>query len=353
MQIQLRKPNSLTEAELATWRQIIAASDEFSSPYFHPQFTLDVAAVRNDVEVAVVAGNSTPAGFFPFQRSGDKARPVGGNLSDAHGLIHDGSFDWNWPDLLHACGLSAWEFHYQIETQVPDEKWQADVEPAAVMNLDGGFDEFASRLESKSVIKQSDRKARKLEREHGHVRFEWDTDDDAAFEILRKWKSKQYRDSNIADVFSFDWTLELLRRIRQQSGHDYEGLMSVLYVDDRPSAVHFGLRSGRVLHQWFPAYDPELKLYSPGIIHMLELARHAAENGVSRIDLGRTCHYKSRIATDFVNVAEGCIDLRPVRRMLKHGYQQTFEWLRRSPLRAVARIPGRMLRQLAERRQFQ
>lgn len=353
MQVQLRQPDSLSESEHAAWRAMIDARSEFSSPYFHPQFTLDVSAVRDDVEVAVVQGTDQPRGFFPFQRSGETARPVGGNLSDAHGLIHDGSFEWSWPDLLRACGLTAWDYHYQIGTQIPETVWRPEVTQASVMNLKGGFDAFAARLESKSVVKQTDRKSRKLERERGTVRFEWHTDDQQAFDCLRLWKSQQYRDSGIADVFSFDWTNKLLDRVRMHSNSDYEGLLSVLYVDDRPAAVHLGLRSGPVLHQWFPAYDPQLKAWSPGMIHLLEMARSAVDHGVERIDLGRACHYKSRIATGTVDIAEGSIDLKPVRRLLKQGYQQTFEWLRHSPLRAIAKIPGRMLRQFAERKQFQ
>lgn len=353
MQIQTKKPASLTQAELGVWTDIIADGDEFSSPYFHPQFTLGVAAVRDDVEVAVLSDDGHIVGFFPYQRSGNTAKPVGGMLSDAHGIIVSRDIRWSWEELLPQCGLTAWNFHYQIQSQIPEPRWHPEVDPAAVMDLRGGFDEYKKRLDSKSIVSQTDRKARKMGRECGEVRFDWNSDDEQAFQLLKQWKSQQYRESDIADVFGFSWTTNLLQTIRRHSGSEYEGLMSVLYVSDRPVAVHFGLRAGKVLHQWFPAYDPELKNYSPGVIHLLEMARHAAEHGVERIDLGRVCHYKSRVATHCVDVAEGSVDLRPVTRLLKYGYHQTFEWLRHSPLRSVARIPGRMLRRLAEQKQFQ
>lgn len=353
MQIETKKPASLTQTECDVWRDIVAENVHFSSPYFHPQFTRDVASVRDDVEVGVISECEQVVGFFPFQRNGNSARPVGGMLSDAHGAIVRDGVDWNWGRLLSGCGLAAWDYHYQIESQIPEVEWHPEVEPAAVMNVQGGFDEYKARLKSKSVVSQSDRKARKLARECGEIRFEWDSNDEEAFELLRKWKSQQYHESDIADVFGFEWTTELLQTIWQKSSHDYEGLLSVMYVGDRPAAIHFGLRASNVLHQWFPAYDPELKNYSPGVIHLLDMARHAADHGVERIDLGRICHYKSRVATHTVNVAEGSIDLRFVSRMLKNGYHQTYEWLRHSPLRTVARIPGRMLRRLAEQKQFQ
>ena len=353
MIVQLRKPESLSQPELDVWNKLIASSAEFRSPYFHPQFVMDVAAVRNDVEVAVISNEGAAIGFFPFQRSGKTARPVGGMLSDAHGVIIKQGFDLDLPTLLSQCGLAAWEYHYQIASQIPEANWQPEIEQAAVMNLEGGFDEYAKRLESKSVVKQTERKARKLERECGEIRFEWDSRDENAFDLMRKWKSEQYKDSNIANVFAFDWTVELLRKTWDRNDSGFQGLLSVMYVDNKPAAVHFGLRAGGVLHQWFPAYDPALFNYSPGVIHLLDMARYGAANGVHRIDLGRICPYKARVATHTVDVAAGSVDLRAIARLLKNGYQQTYEWLRHSPLRTVALIPGRMLRRLAEQRQFQ
>lgn len=353
MIVQLKKPESLTPSDLIRWLEIIEESGDFSSPYFHPDFTLAVAQCRDDVEVAVFSFEDRTVGFFPYQRAGNVARPVGGMLSDAHGIIHSPDSPISVENALALCGLSAWHFHYQIESQIPEASWQPDVELAAVMNLEGGFEAYVSRLESKNVVKQTDRKARKLSREHGTIRFEWNSSSQEAFDQLIEWKSAQYESSDIADVFSFDWTRKLLQSLWRNSDGQLRGLLSVMFVDDRPVAVHFGLQANGVLHQWFPAYDPKLRDYSPGMIHLMDMARHGEEQGVERIDLGRTCHYKSRVATHTTKVAEGCVDLRPVHRLLRQGYHQTFEWLRHSPLRAVARVPGRMLRRLSEQRQFQ
>lgn len=353
MIVQLRKPESLSQSELDVWNRLIVNSPEFQSPYFHPQFIADVSQVRDDVEVGVISKEGAIIGYFPFQRSGKTARPVGGMLSDAHGVIIASGFELDLPTLLSKCGLAAWEYHYQVASQIPAANWQPEVDQAAVMNLEGGFDEYAKRLESKSVVKQTDRKARKLAREVGEIRFEWDSRDENAFELMKKWKSEQYHQSDIADVFGFDWTIDLLRKTWAHNDSNFQGLLSVMYVDNKPAAVHFGLRAGAVLHQWFPAYDPELFNYSPGMIHLLDMARYGAENGIDRIDLGRICAYKARVATHTVDVAAGSVDLRAIARLLKNGYQQTYEWLRHSPLRTVALIPGRMLRRLAEQKQFQ
>ncbi|MCR9197555.1 MAG: GNAT family N-acetyltransferase [Planctomycetaceae bacterium] len=349
----MKQPESLTSLELQRWRDIVRSSEQFQSPYFQPDFTLAVAACRDDVRVAVISEGDHITGFFPFQQSGSEARPVGGQLSDAHGVIHTADLELSYPQLMKQCGLTAWHYHYQIAPQIPRRTAGCDIAPAAVMNLTGGFDRYASRLESKNVIRQVDRKARKLAREHGEIQFAWNCLSGDVMQQLLDWKSAQYVDSDIADVFSFGWTRELLHTIWRRTDSPLQGLLSVLTVGDRPVAIHFGLRAGRVLHQWFPAYDPELRDYSPGMIHLLEMARHCESQGVEQIDLGRICHYKARVATHTVDVAAGCLDLRPVRRLLRVSYQQTFDWLRRSPLRTVARAPGRMLRRITEQRQFQ
>jgi CelD/BcsL family acetyltransferase involved in cellulose biosynthesis len=66
------------------------------------------------------------------------------------------------------------------------------------------------------------------------------------------------------------------------------------------------LLSGDRLCWWFPAYDPELARYSPGLILLLELIAEGAARGVPVLDLGRGEHdYKLRVADRFYEVAEG------------------------------------------------
>lgn len=355
MKTTVKKFSDLQDSERALWQSFVDAQPVWSSPYFQPAFTEDVACVRDDVRVAIVSAGDEVIGFFPFQQQGKAAVPVSGQLSDAHAVItHDGR-PVNWTELMKSCGLSTWKFHYLVDHQCPAEECSASLTPAAIMDVSGGFEKYVSRLKSKNVIKQTDRKQRKIDREIGSVRFEWDCRDEKVFDQLIQWKSEQYRRSDIADVFQFDWTTALLKRLWARNDDQLQGLLSVLYSDDRPLAMHFGIRSGKVLHQWFPAYDPdpELQPFSPGAVHLIEEARSAIDHGVERIDLGKACAYKNRIATDYVDMAEGFLDLNPISRMLRGSYQNTYEWLRDSRLKSVVRIPGRMIRRMVENRQFQ
>ena len=70
--------------------------------------------------------------------------------------------------------------------------------------------------------------------------------------------------------------------------------------------MHLGLGGLTSLSWWFPAYDPELGPYSPGLVLLLDLAEFAAERGLAMVDLGRGEHgYKLRVATGEYTVAEG------------------------------------------------
>ena len=79
MNIRLIPAEQLTPEHVAAWADIQRAEAALDSPYFRPEFTQAVAAVRGDVEVGVLEEGGEPVGFFPFQRGrGNVARPVGG-----------------------------------------------------------------------------------------------------------------------------------------------------------------------------------------------------------------------------------------------------------------------------------
>ena len=80
----------------------------------------------------------------------------------------------------------------------------------------------------------------------------------------------------------------------------------MIYAGDRPVAGHFGLRTATTLVGWFPAYDPEFARYSPGIVHHLRMAEHAAGSGLQQVDMGKGGReYKGWLKSGDLFVAEG------------------------------------------------
>ena len=89
----------LGEADWRLWCELQRTEPLLESPYFRPEFVRAVATVRTDVEIAVLKRDGTTVGFFPFQRGTlHIGRPVGGKLSDYHGVIArpDLEFDAGW-----------------------------------------------------------------------------------------------------------------------------------------------------------------------------------------------------------------------------------------------------------------
>lgn len=351
MNIQRTTPDRLTPEMLAVWRDMQRSQPHLDSPYFRPEFTLAVATVRDDVEVAVLEDGGRPVGFWPYQRRGRTARPVGGRLSDYQGVIARPETAWDAAELLRACDLSVWQFDHLVEQQAPLERFVDGADGSPYLDLSHGFEAYRSQRVAAggTPLKQVERKCRVIEREIGPLRLVPNANEPELLDTLFAWKSQQYVRSNATDVFSFPWTRALLDRlltIGQRDGQrgSFGGMLSAVYAGDELLALHFGLRSDGVLHYWFPAYSTRLAEYTPGLALLLELARHSADLGLTKIDLGRgMVRYKTELMSAATPVRFGSADLRPMRRALRTGWRRTCDWVRHSPLRSAARWPGRAL----------
>ena len=308
-------PSELDAGLTQAWQALQQSSDAFSSPYFCPQFTRLAGEVRDDVRVLVVEEARRPVAFFPYQRSAPGfGRPVAGSLSDYHGVVAMPASDWCVPDLLRAGRLMTWKFDHLVD---PSGKFEAYVKALGTspqMDLGGGYERYvrARRDAGSDVVTQTERRARKLAREHGPALFTLHDTRPDAWEFLFRWKGAQYRASGMTDPFAFRWTRALLRRLCEADGPEFAGVFSSLRVEGRVVAVHLGMRSRAVLHWWFPAYDPSYAKYSVGILLLLRLAEAVAHSGIRTIDLGRgEPPYKQRVMTGSVPLREGTVERSP------------------------------------------
>ena len=340
----------LTPAHLEAWSRWQRADPALDSPFFRPEFMRAVAEVRHDVEVAMLEEGGEPAGFFPFQRGGwGLGRPVGGRLCDFQGVVTRPGLAWRADELVRGCGLRAWDFDHVVAAQASFHPYRLGGGDSPFMDLSEGFEAYlAGRARAGSMLqRQVRRKARKLEREVGLLRFEFHTAAPEVLQALIAWKSDQYRRTGATDVFAFPWTTRLLGRLLGGTDEAFSGVLSALYAGRRLAAAHFGLQSLDVLHWWFPTYDPAFGAYSPGLILLAELAREGAGRGVRRIDLGKgDADYKTSFMTGATPLAEGCVTAHPLARLLRLGWRRTRSLARSSPLGAPARVAGRWTRSL-------
>jgi CelD/BcsL family acetyltransferase involved in cellulose biosynthesis len=291
----------LGPTDLSRWSALQQARSVYRSPFFAPAFTLAVARVRR-VRVAIIEDGGAVVGFFPFELGrGRGGRSVGAGFSDYHGVVHSEGAELDPLALISACGVGGWSFDHVPAELSAFAPYVHARGASPCLDLRAGFDDYVARRTSRSVFRDRARRARRLEREAGPLRFVAATDAPEVFDLLVAWKREQYARTGVRDVLADARARALLREV-----HASQGMLSVLYAGDEVAAVHLGLRCGRVLHSWFPAYNAELHRHSPGLLLMLELAQAAPGLGITEIDLGKgEARYKQALASASVELWEG------------------------------------------------
>lgn len=339
MKIKVIKAKRLTPDHLSAWSDVQRDNPTVDNPFFRPEFISAVATLRDDIEVAVMEEHGEYVGFLPFQRDRRNiGRAAAWRLSELHGLVIGRDVEWDALQLLSETGLSNWNFMCVPAAQKPFQPYHFCQRDFPYMDLNQGFEVYRKeRRQAGSVlISQALRKARKIEREMGPLRFVAHTTDRNAFAALMAWKSAQYKRLGIIDLFSLKWVVEVLEMIRLMETEFFSGMLSALYLGDRIIAVHLGIRSKDVLGWWYPAFDQTYEKYSPGLIFLTKLAEAAPGMGIKRIDLGPGPEqYKSSFKSGAFPVAEGSLNRRPVNRMFRRRLMHTREWVNSSPLQGA------------------
>jgi CelD/BcsL family acetyltransferase involved in cellulose biosynthesis len=313
------------------------------SPYFCPEFTLAVAEVCKDVRIAVLEDARSIVGFFPFQSRWTIGAPVGRLLSDHHGVICAPDTRWDWAQLLRAARLSCWRFDHLCESQAPRTAVHRAASPG--LDLSAGFAAYkAGRLALHgNNMRSFDRKARKLEREVGPVRYVDQVNDASVFDALLRLKSAQQRRTGAAEIFHLPWTQPLLDRIRHIDLPHFAGRLSALYAGETLVGAHLGMRSERVWHWWIPVYEPSLARHSPGVQLLLLTAAAAAAQGHQLLDLGKGDEgYKAFFADHATPLVEGAFTPLAAASSVVTGPYRAAKWLLSTPV-------GQRLRPLLRR----
>ena len=304
-------PEELGASEVAAWRAMQRSSPELANPFLSPGFALAAGRVRSSARVGVLEDGRELVGFFPFEKGPLRiGRPIAAGVSDAQAIVHVPGLEWSPLELLDGCGLDVWEFDHLSVEQHAAAGGRVTRSSAPIIDVSDGYEAYAAerRRNSKKIFKSTDQKHRKLERDYGATRFEFDASDRRALGLLMRWKSDQYRRTGRRDRFAVRWIERLVWDLFETRSDGCAGALSVLYCGERVVAVHFGLRSDRSLSCWFPTYDPAFARYSPGLVLHLLMARAAAEAGLHHLDLGKGDEpYKQSLKSGEVIVGQGWI----------------------------------------------
>jgi CelD/BcsL family acetyltransferase involved in cellulose biosynthesis len=349
------KANHLDAAGWRLWSELQAEYSAYESPFFCPEFTRVATSVRDDVEVAIMEKSGVPFGFFPFQRIGKKIQAVMGRLSEFHGAIVRPDVTWSAMDLIRDCQIESWHFDHLPPSQQEFQRYAWGSKPCPSIDLRAGFAAYREQITSRSSsLLQLERKARRLQREVGTVRFVWHDPASSVHASLIDWKSAQHTRTNVLEIFRFAWVRDLFDSLTAlpsplETAQTFSAPLAALYAGDELIAAHLGICSGTVLHVWFPAFNVAYKNYSPGIILLVRMAEAAASRGVRRIDLGPGDErYKQQLKSDDLVVAEGMVSQHRLNAKARAVWFHVKRGIRNSRFRNQLEAPLRATRRLRQ-----
>ena len=276
----------LGKRDREAWAALAARRDGPRSPYLSPQFAELVDSERGDVRVLIAEQSGQIAGFFAYHAAtGGIVRPVGAPLSDYQGFAAAPGFRIESRRMLDAMGVGALVYDNWVGAAPGRQRGEGR---SVLMDVSGGAGAWSARQRAVRTphAKKMDQRRRKAEREFGPIRVEFTDPDGERFATLQAWKSAQYRASGLTDLFAEAWTARVIERAAKRRFGPMTGLVASLYLGDRLAAVETGLVAFGTYHSWIPAYDPEFRSVSPGLILLEAIAEAAPRLDMGRIDLG-------------------------------------------------------------------
>jgi CelD/BcsL family acetyltransferase involved in cellulose biosynthesis len=339
--------DELTSAERDAWSGLRSENPSLRSPYFHLGFADAVHA--SGTEVHVVVGRDA-AGEVRALLAGHRhhrvLHPVGWPGADFQGpiLAPGTSFP---PQLILTGGIKAFAFDHLLDGLSDFGPWIDGSRPSPFIDTSGGLDGYLGRASrsGKENMGQARRRLAKAERTYGPIRFQAAIVDDQALVKLVALKRAQYKATGATDYFADPARVDLLNRLLHTGHSDFGGVMSTLYAGPHLLAAHFGLRADKVLHWWFPVYDPQFATFAPGWLLLRQLVEASPALGITRVDLGRgEDEYKRRAKTAETVVHQGMVTRNSARRVVRSAQSSLVDAAKSSPLGPSLRRAVRKLR---------
>lgn len=352
MRIEVVRPSELSSDDQAAWSRLQASRLALASPFLSPQWARAVerADGPDDVRVCLIEDRDGLRGVFPVRCGVLTAMPVGAPLNDRQAVIAAEPLDLPPSALLQALRVHRYDFTHMSADDAVFGGFAQGVEYSYAIDVSGGWAAYEQnrREAGTDILKDTAKKARKIEREHGPITFTPLSRSRADFEKLLGWKRAQYFRTRQTDILAADWVTRLLDELFESRDPDFGGAFSTIHIGDRLAAGQFNLRGRSELHSWFVAHDETWDRCSPGLVLFVEMLRWmAAESPMKRLELGPVSYrFKDRLANAPHPVAHGYAGLdSPVTlwRAAQYGVRNTVEKL---PLGKASHWPGKAMRRL-------
>jgi CelD/BcsL family acetyltransferase involved in cellulose biosynthesis len=328
----------------ADWNELRATNPAYASPYFSPEFYEAVAGVTGSARLLIVEEDGRTAAVLPFQRRRlGLAGPIGGPLNDLHGLIAD-RHSPRAPATLPVFPLQ----HAPLGVPAMGARF-GETHDFHVMHIADGYAAYELRRQpfAKSAFRALRTRSEKARKQFGPLTHVFDDRSPVAFEQLITWKREQFAATHQISLFDIRWVRELTDRLFATRATALRGQLSTLYFGDRLVAAHFGLRTAKVLHYWFPGYDPMVAELSPGNILLGLMAQCAAAEGCEAVHLGSGSYrYKLEFADRQIAVTSGLAFSTSLAGRAAAGTGRAFTALARALPTSCADLPGKVFRRI-------
>jgi len=316
---EIVRGDGLAARDAQVWREMLGAEPAFASPLLTPDFAAAVAAVRDDVHIAVFRRHGQTIGFLPHHRRPHRfARPAGAPFADYSALITFPEPRLCFDEALRAAGIE----RYQSIGLIDPHGLADDVagEDDMAYGLDLGPDAPLLNVPKKHS-KNINRLRRRLEDEHGEVTIIVGDGNRAHFDTMLALKRRQVRDNGLHDFLGAPWAARFLDHLWAAPKNGLHGVLLTLSAGGKPVLHHYGVRLGGHIHPWVSTYDPAYGAYSPGqiFLHAASEALRAAGVGYYDLSTGQT-HYKSAFCNTQFPVRHARLYAASATARVQHGF---------------------------------
>lgn len=352
LQIEVRHPRELTAERMARWTALQRGAPGLDSPYLSSQWARVVERAQADtadIKVAILVEDGRDVGFLPARVGSYTAMPVGAPMCDYQGLVAEPGLSVDAREIVQALGVHRLDFCHMLADQPSFARHARGLAVSRIVQTGGGYEAYAAerREAGVSMLKDCDKKRRKVGRELGEPRFTAFSRSRADLDQMLAWKSAQFQATGQVDIFATDWTRRLIDETFASRDPDFGGVLFTLHIGDRLAAAQFNLHGRNTVHAWLIAHDPAFERYSPGLLLFQDILRWMDETPYSRLDLGPgDVRFKLELANATQEVAYGFVGLPSAATLIRgaaYGVRRAAESL---PLGAVSALPGKAMRRM-------
>jgi len=291
MDIEILSLHSFSAFDKGRFETLRNAQAELDSPYFDVNTMISIGRAVPSGFMARFSVSDEVVGYFPFQQRGRYLQPLGMPFADYCAPVMKKGFEPDWDGLMKIMGAEVMELENLVTGL--SAKHKPKVHHRHICDIKTNFNDWLEqkRALDKKFYKNLERCERNIIRDLGEIRLEIRPATIDQIEWVISRKRKQYKQSGFHDVFACGWPRDILRYLGQRTNpfeneHSQGLYAAMLYGGDQLLAVEISLIGNKVLHFWFPAYEPEFARYSPGFLLSLKTMEALSQKGIKRFDLG-------------------------------------------------------------------